>query len=47
MLCRVHSPTKALFYFKKHINIYIKVHINIAPTCFGLDHQQGACTEPG
>ena len=35
-ICRVHSPTNALFYFKKHIKIYIKIHINIAPTCFGL-----------
>ena len=27
--------------------IYIKIHINIAPTCSGFDHPQGACTEPG
>ena len=25
-----------LHYFKEHIKIYIKIHINIAPTCFGL-----------
>ena len=31
------------FYFKKHIKIYIKIHINISPTSFGL----GACSEPG
>ena len=33
---RVHSPINALFYLKKRITIYIKIHINIAPTCFGL-----------
>ena len=35
-ICTVHSPTNALFYFKEHIKLYIKIHINIAPTCFGL-----------
>ena len=34
-ICIVHSPTNALFNLK-HIKIYIKIHINIAPTCFGL-----------
>ena len=24
------------FNLKKHLKIYIKIHINIAPTCFGL-----------
>jgi len=24
------------FYLKKHIKIYIKMYVNIAPTCFGL-----------
>jgi hypothetical protein len=24
------------YYFRKHIKIYIKLHINIAPTCFDL-----------
>jgi len=24
------------FFIKKHIKIYFKIHINIAPTCFGL-----------
>ena len=43
---RVHSPTNALFYFKKHIQIYIKIHINIAPTRFGL-RPSSPCTEPG
>jgi hypothetical protein len=28
------SPTDALYYIK--IEIYIKIHIEIAPTCFGL-----------
>ena len=30
------------FYFKKHIIIYIKIHINIAPTCFGLRPSSGS-----
>ena len=33
--CRVHSPTNAIFILK-HIKIYIKIHINIAPTCLFL-----------
>ena len=41
-ICRVHSPTNARFYFKKHIKIYIKIHINIAPTCFGLRPSSGS-----
>ena len=40
--CRVHSPTNALLYFKKHIKIYVKIHINIAPTCFGLRPSSGS-----
>ena len=38
----VHSPTNALFYFEKQIKIYIKIHINIAPTCFGLRPSSGS-----
>ena len=41
-ICTVHSPTNALFYFKEHIKIYIKIHINIAPTCFGLRPSSGS-----
>ena len=40
--CRVHSPTNALLYFKKHIKISIKIRINIAPTCFGLRPSSGS-----
>ena len=39
---RVHSPTNAFFSFKKHIKIYIKIHINIAPICFGLRSSSGS-----
>jgi len=27
---------------KKHIKLYIKIHINIAPTCFGLRPSAGS-----
>jgi len=40
--CRDHSPTNALFYLKKHVKIYIKIHINIASTCFGLRSSSGS-----
>ena len=30
------------FYFKKRIKIYIKIHINIAPTCFGPRPSSGS-----
>ena len=30
------------FILKKHIKIYIKIHINIAPTCFGLRSSSGS-----
>ena len=30
------------FYFKKYIKIYTKIHINIAPTCFGLLPSSGS-----
>jgi len=30
------------YQFKKHIKIYIKIHINIAPTCFGLRPSSGS-----
>jgi len=42
-ICRVHSPTNALLLiFKEHIKIYIKIHINIAATCFGLRLSSGS-----
>ena len=28
--------------FKEHVKIYIKIHINIAPTCFGLRPSSGS-----
>jgi hypothetical protein len=31
----------------ERFKIYIKIQTNIAPTCFGLQPPQGACTEPG
>jgi len=40
-LCKVHSPTNALFILKKHIKIYMKIHINIAAKCFGLRPSSG------
>ena len=30
------------YYFKEHIKIYIKISINIAPTCFGLRPSLGS-----
>jgi hypothetical protein len=30
------SPTDALYIYYIRIKIYIKIHIKIAPTCFGL-----------
>jgi len=30
------SPTDALYIYYIKIKIYIKIHIKIAPTCFGL-----------
>ena len=41
-ICRVHSPTNALFYLKKYIKMCSKIHINIAPTCFGLRPSSGS-----
>jgi len=32
----VHSPTNAFLLNLEKFKIYIKIHINIAPTCFGL-----------
>ena len=32
----VHSPTNALLLNLEKFKIYIKININIAPTCFGL-----------
>jgi len=31
-----------LFKKKKHIKIYIKIHTNITPTCFGLQPSSGS-----
>ena len=42
VLSKVHSPTNALLLIKKHIKIYIKIHINNAPTCFGLGPSSGS-----
>jgi len=28
--------------FKEHIKIYIKIYINIAPTCFGFQPSSGS-----
>jgi len=33
---------KCTFKFEKRIKIYIKIHINIAPTCFGLRPSSGS-----
>jgi hypothetical protein len=42
-LCTVHSPTNALLLIlKKYIKIYIKIHVNKAPTCFGLRPSTGS-----
>jgi len=41
-ICRVDSPTNALFILKKHIKIYIKIHTNIAATFFGLQPSSGS-----
>ena len=30
------------FFILKNIKIYIKIHINIAPTCFGLRPSSGS-----
>ena len=49
-LCVEFTHQKMHFYsFKEHIKIYIKIHINIAPTVYVtvFDHHQGAYTEPG
>jgi len=29
------------YYFKEHIKIYIKIHINIVPKCFSLRPSSG------
>ena len=42
----VHSPTDALFIKPGKVYIYMKIHIIIVPTCFGL-RSSSACTEPG
>ena len=36
------SLTNKCTFFKNHIKIYIKIHINIAPTCFGLQPSSGS-----
>jgi len=38
----VHSPTYALLLNLEKFKIYIKSHINIAPTCFGLRSSSGS-----
>jgi hypothetical protein len=41
----VHSPTHALFIkfsFLEKFKIYIRIHMNIAPTCFGLRPSSGS-----
>jgi len=42
LVCTVHSPTNELSYFIKLIKIYIKIHINIVSTCFGLRPSSGS-----
>ena len=39
---RVHLPTNSLLLIKKNIKIYIKIRLNIAPTCFGLRPSSGS-----
>ena len=41
-LCIVHSPTNAILLNLEKFKIYIKRHINIAPTCFGLQPSSGS-----
>ena len=38
----VHSPTNALLLNLEKFKIHIKIHINIAPTCFGLQPSSGS-----
>ena len=38
----VHSPTYALLLNLEMFKIYVKRHINIAPTCFGLRPSSGS-----
>jgi hypothetical protein len=38
----VHSPTNALLLNLEEFKIYIKIHINIAATCFGLRPSSGS-----
>ena len=37
----VHSPTNVLLLNLEHIKVDIKIHINVAPTCFGLRPSSG------
>ena len=38
----VHSPTNPLFIKHRKLQIYIKIHIIIAPACFGLRPSSGS-----
>jgi hypothetical protein len=38
----VHAPTNARLLNMEEFKIYIKIHINIAPTCFGLRPSSGS-----
>jgi hypothetical protein len=38
----VHSPTNALLFNLEEFKIYIKIHINIPRTCFGLRPSSGS-----
>jgi hypothetical protein len=38
----VHTPTNAILLNLEEFKIYFKIHINIAPTCFGLRPSSGS-----
>jgi predicted P-loop ATPase len=41
-LYTIHSPKNALLVNLEEFKIYKKIHINIAPTCFGLQPPSGS-----
>jgi hypothetical protein len=41
----VHSPTNALLFNLEEFKMYIKIHINIAATCFGLRPSSGSFSQ--
>ena len=41
-ICKFTHQQINFFYLKKHVKIYIKIQINIAPTCFGLRPSSGS-----